>query len=151
MTDSETLYLVLVVLYLLEGAAWVPRGSIALCARSPAWALPRLPHRTIGNARGGAVLGFPFLSGATVFIVPQWPVSLSPQGVLFWVAESMELEERAEHPGHFFRFDDLRNVSADGRSISVNDEAICEVVSPGMARQLVTVLQSLKKLPEKER
>jgi preprotein translocase SecF subunit len=137
MTDNETLYLVLVVLYLLEGAAWVPRGSIALCARSSEWALPRLPHRTIGNARGGAVLGFPFLSGATVFIVPQWPVSLSPQGVLFWVAESMEMEERAAHSGNFFRFDALHDVSADGRAIWVNDEAICEVVSPAMARQIV--------------
>ncbi len=151
MTDSESLYLVLVVLYLLEGAAWVPRGSIALCARSAAWALPRLPHRTIGNARGGAVLGFPFLSGATVFIVPQWPISLSPQGMLFWVAESMELEERAEHPGHFFSFDALRTISSDGRSIRVNDETICEVASPGLARQIVTIVQTLKKLPEAER
>jgi hypothetical protein len=151
MTDSETLYLVLVVLYLLEGAAWVPRGSIALCARSAEWALPRLPHRTIGNARGGAVLGFPFLSGATVFIVPQWPVSLSPRGVLFWVAESMELEERAEHPGHFFRFESIRTVSANGRSIWINDEAMGDVVSPGMAQQIVDIVQTLKKLPEKER
>jgi hypothetical protein len=151
MTDSETLYFVLVVLYLLEGVAWVPRGSIALCARSAEWALPRLPHRTIGNVRGGAVLGFPFLSGATVFIVPQWPVSLSPEGVLFWVAESLELEERAQHPGHFFRFDIIDNVSADGRSVSINDKAICEVASSGLAEQIVSTLQTLKKLPKEQR
>lgn len=151
MTDSETLYLVLVALYLLEGAAWVPRGSIALCARSAEWALPRLPHRTIGNARGGAVLGFPLLSGATVFVVPQWPVSLSPQGVLFWVAESMELEERAEHPGHFFQFESIRSISADGRAIWINDQAMGEVVSPGMAQQVVDIIQALKKLPETKR
>ena len=151
MTDSETLYLVLVVLYLLEGAAWVPRGSIALCARSPEWALPRLPHRTIGNARGGGVIGFPFLSGATVFIVPQWPISLSPRGVLFWVAESMELEERAEHPGHFFRFESINSISSNGRSIWVNDETIGDVISAGMARQIVDIIQALKKLPEKKR
>lgn len=151
MTDSETLYLVLVALYLLEGAAWVPRGSIALCARGADWALPRLPHRTLGNARGGGVIGFPFLSGATVFIVPQWPVSLSPQGVLFWVAESMELEERAEHPGHFFTFDAIQKISADGRTISVNGESLGDVVSPGMAAQIVEIVQSLKQLPEKKR
>ncbi len=151
MTDSETLYLVLVVLYLLEGAAWVPRGSIALVARSATWALTRLPHRTIGNARGGAVLGFPFLSEATVFIVPQWPVSMSPQGILFWVAESMELEERAAHPGHFFRFDTIRSIAADGRSISINNEFITEVVSPGLAEQIAEIVQSLRILPENDR
>lgn len=151
MTDSETLYLVLVALYLLEGAAWVPRGSLALCARSAEWALPRLPHRTIGNARGGAVLGFPFLSGATVFIVPQWPVSLSPRGILFWVAESMELEERAEHPGQFFRFEEIKSVRADGRHLSINNESLGEMVSPGMAQQIVKIVETLKKLPEQER
>jgi hypothetical protein len=151
MTDGETLYLVLVVLYLLEGAAWVPRGSIALCARSAEWALPRLPHRTIGNARGGAVLGFPFLSSATVFIVPQWPASLSPDGVLFWVAESLELEERAEQPGHYFRFDAIRNLSANGRSVWINDEAVIEAASPSMARRVVEVVDKLRKLSPQER
>lgn len=151
MTDSETLYLVLVVLYVLEGAAWVPRGSMALVARSASSAHPKLPHRTIGNARGGAVLGFPFLSEATIFVVPQWPVSLSPEGILFWVAESMELEERAEHPGRFFRFDDIRSIRADGRAISINHETITEVVSPGLAEQIVATIGSLKKLPEKDR
>ncbi|MBK9265371.1 MAG: hypothetical protein IPM54_37000 [Polyangiaceae bacterium] len=151
MTDGETLYLVLVILYLLEGAAWVPRGSIALCARSADWALPRLPHRTIGNARGGAVIGFPFLTNATVFIVPQWPVSLSPDGVLFWVAESMELEERPDHPGHFFHFDAIRDVSAHGRNVWLNGESILELTSPNMARQLVEIITHLQTLPRNER
>lgn len=96
-------------------------------------------------------MGFPFLSEATIFVVPQWPVSLSPEGILFWVAESMELEERAEHPGRFFRFDDIRSIRADGRAISINHETITEVVSPGLAEQIVATIGSLKKLPEKDR
>lgn len=151
MTDSETLYIVLVALYLLEGAAWASRGSIALCARSPDWALPRLPHRTIGNARGGAVMGFPFLSSATVFIVPQWPVSFSETGVLFWVAEALELEERAEQPGTYFRYDSISSVSADGSSVLINGTIALEAQSPTIARKIVQLVEQLRSMQKDKR
>lgn len=151
MTDGQALYLTLVALYLLEGLAWAPRGSLALVARSSARAAPALPHRTLGNARGGAVLGWPFLPEATIFLVPQWPVSLSPDAALGWVAESLDLEERATHTGSLKPFDAISGVRAEGREVLVDGERIVEAASPTLARRVAGALQELRDLPREAR
>ncbi|EYF07720.1 hypothetical protein [Chondromyces apiculatus] len=152
MTDGQALYLTLLVLIVLEAVAWVPRGAVALVARGARTrAHVALPHRTLGNARGGAVLGVPLLPSAATFLVPQWPVSLAPQGVLGAVAECLEPAERPPHTGLFRRFDAITRVTVLGNEVRLDGELLVQAATPALAAQVAAFLDQLRKLPEDAR
>lgn len=147
MTDEQALYVTLVVLYLVECAAWVQRGSAAFVGKVGE-ARVVFPRRGLSNNRGGLVLG-PIvpLRGAT-FLVPQWPVSMAAKGVLGWVAESLELAERAFQSGVYRRFDDFKRARADGRDVSLDGEEIAQAPSLRMARRVAEGIEALRALDE---
>ncbi|AKT40279.1 hypothetical protein [Chondromyces crocatus] len=151
MTDGQALYLTLVVLVLLEAVAWVPRGALALPAWSRGRARPALPHRTFGNARGGAVLGVPLLPEAVTFLVPQWPVALGRDGALGWVTECLEAEERAPHTGLFLRFDEMKRVTSVGNEVRVDGELLAQTASSTLAQQVAEAIEALRQLPTEAR
>lgn len=151
MTDGQALYLTLIALTLLEALAWAPRGTLALAARSAARARWALPHRTLGNARGGAVLGVPLLPGAVTFLVPQWPVSLAAGGALGGVAECLEREERAPCTALLRSFEDMERVEARGREVRVDGELLAEAASPAHARRIAELVEALRRLPREAR
>lgn len=141
MSDEQALYLTLLALYLLECTAWVPRGSAAFVSKSALKGRLRFPRRGISNNRGGLVLG-PLLPGSgAVFVVPQWPLSLGPEGVLSWVAESLEIEERAHQSGLFVAAPGPSSkegfkVRVDGRDVLLQNELLVTAVAPELALKL---------------
>lgn len=152
MTDEQVLYLTLVALYLLECAVWVPRGSAAFISSGSGPAKLRFPRRHVSNNRGGLVLG-PLVPGAgTVFVVPQWPVSMGPEGALGWVAESLELEARAHQNGVLARFDDMPAARVDGRDVTVGGAVLTTAASAGFARRVAEAIERVRGLagPERE-
>jgi hypothetical protein len=151
MTDEQALYLTLLALYLLECAVWVPRGSAALISKASGEAKLRFPRQGVSNNRGGLVLG-PLVPGSgAVFVVPQWPVSIGPEGALAWVAESLELEQRAHQNGLLARFDDTQPAKADARDVMVGDAVLATTASAGLARRVAEAIEKVRGAPGKKR
>ena len=84
-------------------------------------------------------------------IAHQWPLSLSPRGVLAFVAQSVNPDSLSLHTGIFFRWEDIQSVAADSRKILVNRKVFVHTDSPRYARLLAKLLQRLAKLPDSER
>jgi hypothetical protein len=151
MTDEQVLYLTLFALYLLECAIWVPRGSAALISKASGNARLRFPRQGVSNNRGGLVLG-PIMPGSgAVLVVPQWPVSLGPEGALAWVAESLELEQRAHQNGLLARFEETQAARADARDVMVGDAVLATTPSAGLARRVADAIEKVRGAAEKKR
>jgi hypothetical protein len=152
MTEEQSLYIALVVLYILECTAYVPRGSAAFIRKAAGKALLRFPRRGVSNNRGGLVLG-PLVPGAgTVFVVPQWPVALGEEGALGWVAESLELEERAHQTGAFVRFEEMpKPARADFRDVVAGGVTLASVSSSLFARRVAEGIESVRGAPKEKR
>jgi hypothetical protein len=151
MTDEQGLYLALVVLYLIECATWVQRGAAAFIAKAPERAAIAFPRRGLSNNRGGAVIGRLLPGAVATFVVPQWPVSLAKEGVLGWVAESLELAERAFQTGLYRRFEDVDRVRADGRDVIVGRDTLITAASPKLAGRVAAEIARVRDLPKTKR
>lgn len=151
MTDEQALYLTLFALYLLECAIWVPRGSAAILRKASGKTKLRFPRRGVSNNRGGLVIG-PLVPGSgTVFVVPQWPVSIGPEGALAWVAESLELEQRAHQNGLLAPFEDSQPAKADVRDVMIGNAVLATTASAGLARRVADAIEKVRGAPQKKR
>jgi hypothetical protein len=149
MSDPEFLLLVLVLIYLTECAGWLRRGSVGfLYWRS--W-LVFHPGTILGNARGGFMLANPLPPLGCAVIAHQWPVSLSPRGVLAFVAQSVNPDSLWAHTGSFFRWEEIQSVAVDSRKILINRKVFVRTDSTRYARHLAELLQRLAKLAVVER
>src|SRR5947207_2248378 len=89
MSDLELLFLVLVFIYGLECACWLRSGSVAfLTWFGRRWRAVH-PGAIVGNQRGGFIFAPPLPPLGTLLAGSQFPLSLSPETVLAYVAPSV--------------------------------------------------------------
>jgi hypothetical protein len=134
MSDVQWLFVVLAALYGWECLCWLQQGAVALVTwRGRRWAL-RHPGALAGNQRGGFILAPPLPPLGTVFVAGQCPVSLSPEGVLAFVATNLHPGWRPAQSGQFVPWDELRGVKTRGKKLLVNGTPFLVAASPGAAR-----------------
>src|SRR3954451_82326 len=151
MSDVELLFLVLAVVYSWECACWIPRGSVAFrtwfCQR---WR-PAHPGSMLGNQSGGFIFAHPLPPLGNLLIGTQLPLSLSPNGVLGFVASSVNPGWRPSQTGIFFRFEDIVAIDARGKKVRVNGNVLVKAATPRLASRLVAQLLEIKNLPAGKR
>ena len=150
MSELELLFVVLVVIYGCECACWLRRGSVAFRTWSGRrWRLAH-PGEVLGNQRGGLVFAHPLPPLGTLLTGNQYPLSLSPEAVLAYVAPSINPGWRPAQTEQLVRLDHIRSVEASGRAVRVNGKVLLKAASPGFAAQLARHLRRLSELaPEK--
>jgi len=151
MSDLQVLFLALVLIYGWECACWVPRGSAAFltcCGRR--WRI-RHPGTLLGNARGGFVFACPLPPLGAFLTANQFPLSLSPEGVLAFVATSVNPGWRPPQTGKFLRFDEIRAVEVMGKQLRVNGEVLLRTTSRLFAEELARRLRQLVQMPSGQR
>ena len=151
MSDLQALFLVLVLLYGWECACWVPRGSVVF---STCWGWRwRMIHpgTLLGNARGGFVFACPLPPLGTILTGNQFPLSLSPEGMLAFVATSTNTGWRPPQTGRFLRFDEIRSIESDGKRVRVNGELLLNTTMRVFAEELVRRLRQLSQMPPEQR
>jgi hypothetical protein len=145
MSDLQLLFLVLALLYGWECACWVRRGSVAFKTwLGQTWRLAQ-PGTLFGNQRGGFIFAAPLPPLGTFFAANQFPLSLSPDGVLAYVATSVNREWRPAQSGKFLPFDTIREVWSKGRKVIARDEVLWIAPTLSLARHAA---ESLKRLAE---
>ncbi len=122
MSDLQWLFLVLAGLYGWECACWIRHGTVAFSAwRGRNWREAH-PGRWFGNQRGGFVFAHPLPPLGTFLAANQFPLSLSPEAALAYVATNVNPGWRPAQTDRFLPFDAIREVRAHGKKVTVNGE-----------------------------
>ena len=151
MSDVQWLFVVLAALYGWECACWVRRGSVAFSTWLGRNWEARHPGSLLGNQRGGFIFAAPLPPLGTLLTASQFPLSLSAEGVLAYVATNVNPGWRPAQSGEFRRFDEIRAVSVRGKKLLVNGAVMLVAPSAGWARHLAGDLKRLAKLSPAER
>jgi hypothetical protein len=151
MSDVQLLLVVLAALYLWECACWLRRGSVAFVTwLGRDWRAVH-PGALAGNPQGGFILAAPLPPLGEILIGNQLPLSLSPEGVLAFVATNVNPGWRPAQSGCFARWEKLGAVRVRGKKLLVNGELFLVAATSGLARHLRAELQRLTKLTPAER
>lgn len=146
MNDVQLLFVVLAALYVWECACWLRRGSVAFVTwRGREWRAVH-PGALAGNPSGGFILAAPLPPLGTVLVANQLPLSLSPDGVLAFVATNVNPGWRPAQSGCFVRWENLGVIRVRGKKLFINGGLFLAAATPGLARQLKVELQRLVKL-----
>jgi hypothetical protein len=151
MSDVELIFAILAVIYGWECACWLRGGTLAFRTfLGKSWiAIP--PGRTLANQHGGFIFAHPLPPLGTLLQSGTLPVSLSPEGVLAYVATHVNPGPRPWQSGRWVSFDELENVQARGKWVLVNGERLVHAGSSQGAQRLKLLLTALKGLPRHER
>jgi len=151
MSDLELLFLVLALIYLWECACWLPRGSAAFRTWLGRHWRAAHPGGLLGNQRGGLIFAHPLPPLGTLLVATQFPLSLSSEAVLGYVASSINPGARPAQTGKFFRFDDIRTVAVAGKNVRVNGQVLLRAASGRSAERLAECLRELSRLEPAKR
>ena len=151
MSELELLYLILVLLYGWECACWQPRGSVAVLT----WLGKRwrtvFPSGLLGNQRGGFVFAPPLPPLGFLISGTPLPLCLSPDGMMAAVPASLDPGLRWIFSGANLRFDDIREIKADGRKLCINGKTFLKAASPDFTAKLARRIQKLKNFKPADR
>ncbi len=150
MSDVQLLFVVLAVLYVGECLCWLRRGGVAFTTwLGRRWSV-RHPGALAGNQSGGFVIASSLPPLGALFVARQPPLSLSPDGVLAFVAANVNPGWRPSQSGRFVSWKDLREVRVRGKKMLINTELFLTAATPGLARQLGFELKRLAALKSGE-
>ena len=151
MSDVQLLFGVLVVLYWWECLCWVRRGGVVFHSWLGRYWRASHPAALAGNQNGGFILAPPLPPLGSLLVANQFPLSISPDGVLAFVAASVNPGWRPSQSGRFVSWNDFRTVQARGKKILINGELLTHATTPGLARHLVSALKHLLALEPADR
>ena len=146
MTDLELLFLILALVYVWECACWLRRGSVAfLTWFGRRWRLAH-PANLLGNQQGGFVLATPLPPLGSLVVGNQFPLSISSEAVLAYVAPSINPAGRPAQTAKVLSFDQVSKLTVRGKKLIINGEIFLKAGSPSFATMIAAQLLCLAKL-----
>jgi hypothetical protein len=109
------------------------------------------PGTLLGNQRGGFVFAHPLPPLGTFLAANQFPLSLSPEAALAYVATNVNPGWRPAQTGRFLPFNAIRDVQAHGRKVTVNGGVWLTAPSASFARRVAEELARFAKMPKPDR
>jgi len=147
MTELQLLLLIFTLIYLWECVCWIKRGSVAfLTWFGRRW---RIAHSAllVGNQAGGFIFAHPLPPLGTILVGNQFPLSISPDAVLAYVAPCVNPGARPMQSAKLFKFDDIRKIEAIGKKVHINGEVLLKAGTSTYAIHIAQQLDELTKLP----
>ncbi len=146
MSDSQTLLLVLVVLYLGECLLWVRRGGVVFRTwLGRRWTL-NVHSGVVANDRGDLHWQWPLPPMGTVNVVRAPSLAITPTGVLGGTSEVLPGQCRPRATGRFIPWESLKSAVADQKRLLVNGELLWQSDSPHEPLRLAALLTHLAAL-----
>ncbi len=151
MSDVELIFVILAVIYGWECGCWLRGGTLAFrTLLGKSWqAVP--PGKLLGNQHGGFIFANPLPPLGTLLQSGTLPVSLSPDGVLAYVATHLNPGPRPWQSGRWIPFEKLETVTAKGKWVLANGQRLAHAGSAHSAVRLKALLADLKASPHEER
>jgi len=149
MSDEASLYLVLCLLYAYESGAWVGNGSIAFVSRWGRW--HRRTPSLVGNERWGWIGRELLPPLGTLLVCHPWPLSISPSGVVSFVALTGDTRSRIPQPCHFALLDRVGRLTREGSLLAGASGPLLLAASEGQAEAARELLTSVTAAPTRAR
>ena len=143
MNDLQALLLVVVLIYLVECARWLRRGSVAFISRWGRTFHGRQTPSALANQSGGVILAPPLPPLGAVHVAHQWPHSLGPKGILGWVSEDLAGSRRLDQSERFLPWSEVESVQGDGKMLRINGEPWQKMTGQGAAASAAWELASM--------
>lgn len=151
MTDLELLFLVLGIIYVWECAWWGRRDAVGFRTWfGSRWKVLH-PGRLLGNQRGGFAFAHPLPPLGTLLTSNPWPLSLSPEAVLAYVAPAIDSANRLPQTAGFLLFDEIQTIEARGKKVRANGKLLLKAGSASRAAHIADTLQRLRQKTAAER
>src|SRR5215475_1491392 len=147
MTELQLLLLIFTLIYLWECVCWINRGSVGfLTWFGRRWRVVH-PASLLGNQSGGFVFAHPLPPLGTILVGNQYPLSISPDAILAYVAPCVNPGARPTQSAKLFKFDDTRKIEGVGKKVHINGEVLLKVGTATYAIHIAQQLDELMKLP----
>ncbi|MCL2760579.1 MAG: hypothetical protein FWD70_02905 [Desulfuromonadales bacterium] len=147
MTDTQFLYLILVIIYLIECCFWLPRNSIAFIKgsgwkiKSSAWLL--------GNSNGAFAFAWPFPLLGKAFIGTIPSISISQEGIANRTIEGNP--RKSSKAATIISYDNISSISNIGKIVYINETEFYKSSSEKHALKLVEILSELWRSNKREK
>jgi hypothetical protein len=140
MTEGVTIYLLLWLLYLSECFIWASKRSLAFVSGwNKQWHL-RVPSSFIATIKRGAVLLNPLWPGTRVVLGSLTPISISPEGICAFNAQSFFDAGRPLQTPHYLAFEDIKSCAIQERSVLINAAPFVECANIAESQQIAELI-----------
>src|SRR5882724_5354381 len=119
MTELQLLFLIFALIYLWECGCWIRRGSVGFLTWFGRQLRIAHPASIFGNQSGGFVFAHPFPPLGTILTGNQYPLSISPDAILAYVAFCVNPGGRPSLTARIFEFTEIRKVEAAGKNVRI--------------------------------
>ncbi len=144
MTDEQYLYLVLTAVYLTDCVSCVHIRGLVFRACRPGRFRWLRPSSQLGNPNGGWMFRFPLPPLGSFVVCGPWPFSVSPEGILSYIAEAPQADRRADQVVMALAWGDVRTVKCLDKEIHVNGSLFVRAASGLVAGHWVSLLNRLR-------
>lgn len=151
MSEVQLLFAVLIGLYLWECACWLRRGGIGFSTWLGHRWQTQHPATMLGNQNGGFLLAPLFPPLGTILTAYQLPFSLSPDGVLLFVASNMNPGWRPGQSARFCTWAQLADLQLRGKKFLLHRKVLFTSPTTTLAAHHFQTLTALAKLPADQR
>lgn len=141
MSSIDGLLILLAIVYLVECAAWVPRGAVPFRQRIFGRYRHAPPSEWSGHDRNAFVFSGPLPPLPPLILCEEWPIAIGSDGV----SRLRPAEAR------LFPWESLRELRIDGRHLLAGQERVAEFLSPLAAHEVGGLLERLAALPGERR
>jgi len=142
-TDGETLFLVLALLYLSDCLLWIRNQSVAFVSPWRRTWHTAFGNWFLGNERGSLFILNPLPVGQ-IFLADLPPISLSTTGVCDFNPQSLFRLARAPRPIRECTFDQMNNCRTDGAYLLINHERFAKCATAAQAQMLADVINETR-------
>ena len=152
MTEGQTLFLILILVYLSDCLIWVKRESVAFVSTwGGRWRLT-VPPSWLGNANGGVLLLNPLPPAGRIFLSHLLPISISPSGICAYNLQTLPSEARSPtQTAEFLSFNQIKTATTEGVYLIVNSEKFAKCATPKQAKTLAQLISELIKTATSKR
>lgn len=151
MTDGQLLLLILWLVYATDCFVWLDKHSLMMSTWwGRTWkALTASPY--LGSSAGGAVILNPFPPFGKFCLTRLLPLSVSPDNVAAYNAQTVAEGGRPPQSGRVFTYDEINSVSTRETEMLINEEVFCDLRHHEAAQCLTRLIEQLRQAPMEKR
>jgi hypothetical protein len=151
MSEGQTLFLVLCLLYLSDCLVWIGKRMVLFASPWCRRWRTSFGSKYAGNSAGCLAILNPLPPLGTAFLAHWTPISLSRLGICDLGLQVVGETGRPAQTGRVFTFEDIVAVAADGRYVSVNGSRFAKCGTPEQAEMLSQLIRRLSREPVENR
>jgi len=151
MTDGQTLFVILSLLYLSDCLVWIGRRTVLFsspwCRR---WRASFADER-FGNDDGSVALLNPFPPLGSNFFGQWAPISMSPSGVCAFTLQAFQGTGRPFQTGMVLAYEEISEPRADGKHLLLNGSRFVKCCTAEQAKSLAELIKRVSSEPTEKR